>query len=165
MICQLRPLALVAALAFAGATSALAQDNSTAPTSPQTPPATSPQPGKVPLPPAGKAEVVFFRPWAYPGAVLSFTIHEGATGVAKLGNNTYAVVAADPGDHTYTSQSEATDTLHMELDAGEVYYVKNTLGMGLMVARPHLTPSDEATFDKSKSIKLSTERPTDLSGH
>ncbi|HEX3919475.1 MAG TPA: hypothetical protein VHW60_19230 [Caulobacteraceae bacterium] len=164
MTYRLRNLALGAAsLAFAGATSALAQTNSATPATDQTPPAASP--GKVPPPPAGKAEVVFFRPWAYPGALVSFTIHEGKTGVAKLGNNTYAVVTADPGDHTYTSQSEATDTLHLELDAGEVYYVRNTLGMGLMLYRPHLTPSDEATFDKSKSIKLSTEKPTDLSGH
>jgi hypothetical protein len=32
------------------------------------------------------------------------------------------------------------------------------------MARPHLTPSDQATFDKldPKSMKLSTKKPTDL---
>jgi hypothetical protein len=157
-----RPLnfALGAAmLAFAAATPALAQTNAMARAN-QAPAA--PTAGKVPPPPPGKAEVVFFRPLTYAGIALSFTIHEGRIGVAKLGNNTYAVVTADPGDHTYTTQSEATDTLHLELDAGEVYYVKDTLGMGILMARPHMTPSDEATFDRSKSIKLSTEKPTDL---
>lgn len=112
-------------------------------------------------PPAGKAEVIFYRPAAYAGWALSFSVHEGQTGVGKLGNGSYFVYIGDPGEHTFSIQSEATDTLHMELDPDEIYYVKQTIGMGIMMGRPHLTPSDEGSF-QLKPLKLSTKKPSDL---
>ena len=115
---------------------------------------------RVPAPPAGKGQVVFFRPFG-PGMALSFSVHEGDQGVSKLGSNQYFIYVADPGPHTFSIQSEATDTLHMEVDAGETYYVKETLGMGIVVARPHLTPSDAATFAKLKGLSLSEKKPSD----
>ncbi len=171
--------ALVAALALgsaagAQAVPATAPDSPSAPAAPANPapvaPATdstpSPSPsvgpgGLVAPPPAGKGQIVFFRPGAYLGMAVSFSIHEGATGVGKLGNNSYFVYVGDPGPHTFTVRSEATDTLNLEIDAGETYYVKETLGMGLVLYRPHLTPSDEATFE-AKKLKLSTQKATDL---
>lgn len=117
---------------------------------------------RIPAPPSGKGVVVFFRPWAYPGAAVGFSVHEGDTGVGKLGNNSYFIYVGDPGPHTFSIQSEATDTLHMEIDAGETYYVKETLGMGVVLYRPHLTPSDAATFAKLKGLKLSDKKPSDL---
>ncbi len=132
------------------------------PAAPSAAPAPSAEPaGLVPPPPAGKGQIVFFRPGAYLGMAVSFSIHEGATGVGKLGNNSYFVYVGDPGPHTFTVRSEATDTLNLEIDAGETYYVKETLGMGLVLYRPHLTPSDEATFE-AKKLKLSTQKATDL---
>jgi hypothetical protein len=135
------------------AASAAAQSMAPAPAAPA---------GRVGPAPAGKAQIVFFRPGAFAGMALSFSIHEGATGVGKLGNGSYFVYVGDPGPHTFTIQSEATDTLHMELDPGETYYVKQTIGMGIMVGRPHMTPSDQATFDGMPSLHLSTKKPSDL---
>jgi hypothetical protein len=43
------------------------------------------------------------------------------------------------------------------VDAGETYYVQGSLGMGVVVARPHIAPSDEATFDRmAKRLHRST---------
>jgi hypothetical protein len=125
-------------------------------------PATT-QVGKNALPavPPGKGQVVFFRPSRLGGMALSFSVHEGQTGVGKLGNGSYFVLAADPGTHKYTIESEATDTLTLEVDAGETYYVQQTIGMGVMVGRPHLTPSDAGAFG-AKALKLSTKKPSDL---
>jgi hypothetical protein len=107
-------------------------------------------------------QIVFFRPGAYVGWVLTFTVHEGNKGLAKFGNGGYQVVAATPGEHTYTVQSEATDKLILEVDPGETYFVRETIGMGVMVARPHLDLSTEAIF-QSKPLKISTAVATDIS--
>ena len=102
---------------------------------------------KVGAPPTGKALVVFYRPLA-PGMLLGFTIREGDTEIAKVGSSSYQVVPVDPGPHAFTIKSEVTDTLRIEADAGEVYYVKQTMHMGLIVGRPHLDLSDKASFEK-----------------
>jgi hypothetical protein len=94
---------------------------------------------------------------------VSFSVHEGTKGVAKLGNASYAVVDMAPGEHTFTIQSEAKDSLTLEVEAGETYYVQQTIGMGVILLRPHLAPSDESTFKaKAKSLKPSKKKPTDL---
>jgi hypothetical protein len=137
-----------------------AASSAPAPAAPATA-ATAPT-GRVGAPPAGKGQVVFFRPSRLMGMALSFSIHEGDTGVGKLGSGTYFVLVADPGPHAYSIQGEATDTLNLEVDAGETQYVQQTLGVGVVMARPHLTPSDQATFDHLGSMKLSEKKPTDL---
>jgi hypothetical protein len=172
MIIHLRPLVLSAALLLGAAAFAPAVAQPAAPAEPAAAaePAATAQPaepaqpaagGRVAPPPAGKGQVVFFRPSKFPGAAVSFSIHEGDAGVAKLGNGSYAVVVAEPGPHAYTSESESKDILNVEVDAGETQYVSQTLGMGVVMYRPHLTPSDQATFDGLK-LKLSTKNPTDL---
>jgi hypothetical protein len=116
--------------------------------------------GRVGAPPESKGQVVFFRP-SGGGMLLSFSVHEGDKGVGKLTNASYFVLPADPGVHTYTIQSEAKDSLTLEVEAGETYYVKNTIGMGLVVGRPHLAPATKEQFDKAK-VKLSTKQASDL---
>jgi hypothetical protein len=120
--------------------------------------AADPPDSRVPSPPAGKGEIVFFRPMGA-GIALVPAIHEGDQDVGKVGASSYTIHVADPGDHTYTVKTESTDTLHMEVDAGETYYVKETIGMGLIVGRAHLTPSDAASFAKLKGLKLA-HQPT-----
>lgn len=118
--------------------------------------------GKVPAPPPGKGQIVFFRPSKFVGMALSYSIHEGDTGIGKLGNGSYFVMVEDPGPHAFTIQGEVTDTLHVEVDAGETQYVQQTLGVGIVAGRPHITPSDKATFDGMPNLKLSEKKPTDL---
>jgi hypothetical protein len=111
-------------------------------------------------PPAGKGQIVFFRPSKFTGGGVSFSIRQGNKGVAKLGNGTYFVLPIDPGVQEFTNHSEARDTLRLEVEPGETYYVQQTIGMGMMVGRPHLTPSDKASFEKLK-LKLTTKVPSD----
>lgn len=129
------------------------------PAAPATPPqATS---GLIAPPPSGKGQVVFFRQSKLVGAALSFSVHEGETGIGKLGNGSYFIQVSDPGPHTFTTQSEAVDRLTLEVEAGETYYVKQSIGVGVVMGRPHLAPSDSAEFEKSK-VKLSTKKASDL---
>jgi hypothetical protein len=126
---------------------AVADDNSTGAAAAQAD-------SRVPAPPAGKGQIVFFRPFG-PGVALNPMVRDEAGDVGRVGANSYFIYVADPGAYALSVKSEATDTLHMEVDPGETYYVEETIGMGVMVGRPHLTPSDAAAFAKMKGLKLS----------
>jgi hypothetical protein len=116
--------------------------------------AAAPADSRVSAVPAGKAQIVFFRPWNYFGGAVSFTIKEGETDVAKVTNGRYYVYVTEPGAHTYQVKSETTDSLTLELDEGETYYVKQTMGMGVILYRPNMTPSDAAVFASYPKLKL-----------
>jgi hypothetical protein len=109
--------------------------------------------GSVGAPPAGKGQIVFFRPSKFAGAAIGFKVREGDAELGKLRSGNYFVANVDPGTHVYTVHSEAKDVLTMEVEAGETYYVEGTISMGFMVGHPNLSPSDQATFN-GMSAKL-----------
>jgi hypothetical protein len=106
-------------------------------------------------PPAGKGQIVFFRPSKMMGAAIGFKVREGETELGKLRSGKYFIAAVEPGTHEYNVHGETKDVLTMEIEAGETYYVQGTLGMGIVAGRPNIAPSDEATFmGLSKKLKL-----------
>ncbi len=112
-------------------------------------------------PPPGRAQVVFFRPSAFDGIIYNFAIRDGDQVVAQITNGTYAVVFVDPGVHTFSSRSEVKDTLTLDIDPDETYYVEQTIGVGLFMGRPHLAPSGQSEFDNHKSLTLTHMRPNE----
>lgn len=111
-------------------------------------------------PPAGKGQVVFFRPARLTGMAVSFSVREGDTGIGKLTNGTYFVHVSDPGTKEYNISSETRDTLRLEIEEGETYYVIQTIGMGVLMARPNLTPSTAQEF-QNKKLKVTKATATD----
>lgn len=105
----------------------------------------APAPVTVPAPPEGMGQVVFFRPSGQ-GFLLGCTVHEGESEVGRLGNGKYFVHPTTPGAHEYRVQSEATDRLNLEVEAGETEYVRCSIGMGIMVGRPNLSPATDTEF-------------------
>lgn len=111
--------------------------------------------GLIPAAPADKAQIVFFRPSKMMGAALSFKVREGDVELGKLSNGKYFVVLVEPGAHEYVVHSEAKDVTHMEVEAGETYFVQGSLSMGVLAGRPNLSPSDQAAFEAvSKKLAL-----------
>lgn len=106
----------------------------------------------VPAPPAGKGEVVFFRSGTLIGGAISCAVHENGAKVSSLPPGHYFVLAAEPGKHAYSVKSEATDTLNVQVESGEVQYVSCHVKMGIVAGRPVLGPASEADF-KAKSLK------------
>ena len=104
--------------------------------------------GVVP-PPEGKGQVVFFRPSSLRGAVIWFMVKENGAPLGKLTNGAYFVQVADPGPHTYTGATENKNVLRMEVDAGETYYVRGSIQMGLLIGEADMTPSDQTAFEKA----------------
>jgi hypothetical protein len=106
----------------------------------------------------GKAKVVFFRPSKFVGGMIGFIVRENNTELGKLRNGKYFIIDAEPGKHTYTVHSEATDNTILELEAGETYYLTGSISMGFAVGHPHLAPSDAATFEAALP-KLELSKP------
>ena len=110
--------------------------------------------GLIAAPPAGKGQIVFFRPAKFVGGAVGYKVREGAVELGKLRSGKYFVAVVEPGTHVYNVHGETKDELTMEVEAGETYYVQGTLGMGIVAGRPNLGPSDEATFmSLSKKLK------------
>lgn len=105
---------------------------------------------QIPPPPAGKGQVVFFRPSAFKAMALSYAIREGDRIIGKLGNGSYFVLTAEPGPHEYRVLSDTRDVLHMEVEAGETYYVQQNLDIGFAFGKSNLTPSDATDFTRQK---------------
>lgn len=120
--------------------------------------------GTIGTPPAGKAQIVFWRPGTLIGAALGCTVREGEGAaeveVARLGSGKYWVHVAEPGAHQYYTTGEATDRLNIELEPDETYFVKCSIGMGIMSGRAQVSPSDRAAFaKKAKGMKLWDKKP------
>lgn len=111
-------------------------------------------------PQPGKGQVVFFRPSRITGMAVSFSVREGDNGIGKLTNGTYFVHDADLGTKEYNISSETRDTLRLEIEEGETYYVIQTIGMGILMARPNLTPSTATEF-QDKKLKVTRATATD----
>lgn len=148
---------LILASALLASAPAIAQDAAPAAQA-EAPAATTAATGVIGAPPAGKGQIVFFRPSKFTGGAIGFKVREGETELGKLRNGNYFVHVAEPGTHQYTVHSEAKDILTLEVEAGETYYVQGTITMGIMAGRPNLSPSDQATFD-GLVAKLKPSKP------
>jgi len=130
-----------------------------APAPPAPAPAIITKSGTIGEAPTGKAQIVFWRPGSLMGMALGCTVREGEGAdeveVARLGAGKYWVHTAEPGKHVYYTTGEATDRLNMELEDGETYFVRCSIGMGIMSGRAQVSPSDRATFSgRAKKMKL-----------
>jgi hypothetical protein len=63
------------------------------------------------------------------------------------------IQAAEPSAHSFTTATEATDTLAVEVEPDEMTCVKCKIGMGIVAGRPNLSQSTKEEFD-GKSVKL-----------
>jgi hypothetical protein len=109
-------------------------------------------------PPPGKAVIVFYRRWDYPDIAISYIVREGQAELGRLSNASYFVSVVDPGLHTYTVHAERHDDMQIEVEAGEIYYVRFELDIGIILYQPSITPSEQRLFDEL-SPKLKRSEP------
>jgi hypothetical protein len=117
-----------------------------------------PVPVEIAPPPEGKGQIVFFRRGGG-GALVSCAVSENGARVSRLPPGKYFVHVTTPGQHAYTVASEATDTLHLEVEDGETQFAKCNIRMGIMVGRPNLAPSTKDEFDKGAGKLKPVEVP------
>lgn len=100
--------------------------------------------------PAATGRIIFFRPKKFAGGAVKFKVREGEDVLGKLGSGTFFAVDVPAGTHSYYAKSEGKDdTLVMEVEPGETYYV-----MGMFAGQGNLAPSDQAAFDEANKKKL-----------
>lgn len=103
---------------------------------------------ELPKPKPGMGQVVLFRPGGM-GSAVKCTVRENGKMVGRVSGNRYYVIDAEPGAHSYTAKSEATDTVNVQVEPDETTYVKCKIAMGVMVGRPNLSPSNEEEWLKA----------------
>jgi hypothetical protein len=110
-------------------------------------------PISIPTPPAGKGQIVFFRPGGM-GFAIGCSVNENGQKVSSLGAGKYFIMVTDPGKHEFTVKSEAKDVLALEVEADETQYASCKIKMGIMVGRPDIRPSTEEEFRKQPKLKM-----------
>lgn len=107
----------------------------------------------IPAPPAGKGQIVFFRPGGM-GFALGCSVNENGEKISSLGAGRYFVMVAEPGKHEFSVKSEAKDTLALLVESDETQFAKCKIKMGIIAGRPDIQPSTEEEFRKEKKLKL-----------
>ncbi len=105
-----------------------------------------PTPATLPPPPAGQGQIIFWRSGTMVGGAIGCGVNIGTERISALGAGHYFILNLAPGAYEFNAKSEAKDVLNIEVEPGEVEFVKCTIRMGMMVGRPNLSPSTVEEF-------------------
>ena len=103
-----------------------------------------------------KGQVVFYRPSRAKGAAIRFEIQDSAKGsIGALSNGAVIRKDLEPGSHTFTVRApsvDGSDSITLNVVAGEVYYVKGEILWGWPAGRPKFSrmSDSEAQADLGK---------------
>ena len=94
--------------------------------------------------PAGKALIVFYRPAAFAGGAIRFNVQHTDGPVGQLTSGAVLQKVVNPGSNTFWSQVISQDAITIEAQAGQTYYVRGDVRIGLYAGRPKFTQVSEA---------------------
>lgn len=115
----------------------------------------------VPVPPLGKAQVVFFRQGGYGGSAISCAVSEKGVKISSLPPRRFFIIQPEPGRHTYSVSSEAKDEIFLDLKPGDTVFVQCHIEIGFFAGHPKLdvAPDMEFTTKTWKSVEKSRQGP------
>ena len=106
--------------------------------------------------------VFFYRQSKFTGSGVRIRIHEGDDYIGALGSGTYFFYRTDPGEHTFWAKTEVIESLTIDLEPNETYYIKGEIKMGAFVGRPRFTIMHPLEGEsRVKELKYATPRKTD----
>jgi len=88
--------------------------------------------------PEGTGLVYLYRPSSFIGGCVSYDIKVGETVITTLYNGGYYPYFAKPGEVELWAKTESKSSVTLDVKAGQIYYLKGTVGVGFFVGRPHL---------------------------
>lgn len=104
--------------------------------------------------------VYFLRESAFFGGGISYYIWEDTQKIGLLRSGSYFAHKATVGQHTYWAETESKAFVTLTVDAGKIYYVVGSVGMGMLAGRPTLEivtePVAKALMPDLKYTRLST---------
>ena len=89
--------------------------------------------------PEEKALVYIYRPGSFVGSAISYLVTANDMPVVTLYNGGYFPYFADPQMIRFWAKTESESFVIIEVEAGQTYYIKGTVGMGIVMGRPVLT--------------------------
>lgn len=92
--------------------------------------------------PPEKGLVYIYRPSSFVGGGVSYDVKVGENPIITLYNGGYYPYFSAPGEVEFWAKTESKSAVTLDVKAGETYFVKGTVGVGLLVGRPHLTVVD-----------------------
>ena len=109
----------------------------------------------------GKALIYITRIAGYGGAIITSAIHIDTTWIGATGGKSFVFGETDPGSHTiYITGGEKKYSLPVSLEPNKIYYFRQNIEMGFLIARFSLKPLSEADGKKDlKKCPLSAKRP------
>jgi len=90
--------------------------------------------------PTDKACIYVFRPASYFGGALHFEISDNNSVIGMTGPGSYLAWQREPGQVNLQSKAENTDNYNFTAEAGQNYYVLQTVEMGILSARSIIRP-------------------------
>lgn len=113
---------------------------------------------KIPTPPPGKGQVLFYRTGGLSGAALGCAVFDVGVEdkLSSLGSGKYFVLVSEPGPRSFTVKSlETKDAMALEIEPDETQFVRCKIKSGFLSGRADIAPSTEAEFRKRhKNPKL-----------
>ncbi len=100
--------------------------------------------------PEGKALVYVFRPSAFSGSAVHYTVKANDTAICPihLYNGSYMVYFAQPGILKVSAEvAKEQSAVMIEVKPGLTYFIKGTIRTGTWVGRPYL---EEVSVDQGK---------------
>jgi len=88
--------------------------------------------------------VYIYRPGKLIGGAVSYQVNANGTSITRLGSGGYFPYFAKPGEIEFSAKTESTSSITLDVKSGQTYYIKGTVGIGILVGRPHLVlvPAD-----------------------
>jgi hypothetical protein len=106
-------------------------------------PVTYAEPMDIPQAKEDKGLVVFYRESSIKGGAIRFNLNLGQDPIGALPSGSVLHRYVEPGQQTFWSQVISKDSISIDVVAGETYYIKGTVKMGLVAGRPTLTVVSE----------------------
>lgn len=96
-----------------------------------------------PEPPEGQSALYIYRDSMFGGA-LKKTIYVDGTAIGESAPKVYFYKVVDPGEHTISTESEFSDNpLELTTEAGNTYFIRQYMKMGVFVGGANLEIVDE----------------------
>ena len=91
------------------------------------------------------AQVYIYRPSAFVGGGVSYTVMEDETPIVRLNNGGYYTYSTTPGTKKIWAETETKSEISTNLKENQTYFFKGEVSMGLLLGRPKLTQVSKET--------------------
>lgn len=85
-----------------------------------------------------KGLIYIYRPNSFCGAGVSYDVKVGEEPITTLYNGGYFPYFSNTGEVEFWAKTESKSAVTLDVNKGETYYIKGTVGVGFFVGRPHL---------------------------